>query len=174
MGCVWITSDLHLGHKNVGKFRDNINNTDDNTKWITDFWEANVNKRDTVICLGDTAFTEEAIDIIANLPGYKKQYGGNHDDAPVASYMRAFSVIRGCEKYRKLGWLSHFPLHPDELRGHFSIHGHVHYQSIDDYRYFNACCDNLQRNIGQPMIKLDDLRKILDERRESKQVTYTF
>lgn len=174
MSCVWITSDLHLGHRNIGKFREGIADTQANTDWIVDFWLKNVKKRDTVIMLGDTAFTEEAIGILAGLPGRKVQYGGNHDDLPVTSYMRAFDVIRGCEKFKKLGWLSHFPLHPAELRGHFSIHGHVHYETIDDYRYVNVCCDNLQRNIGQPMIRLTDLRQLLDKRRVSKEVSYDF
>lgn len=172
MSKTWISSDLHLGHARIGKYRDGIDSPEDNTKWIVDWWLANVRPRDTVILLGDTAFNEEAIDIIAELPGRKVQIGGNHDDQPVTSYLRAFDVIRGCQKFKKLGWLSHFPLHPDELRGHFSIHGHVHYATIDDWRYINVCCDNLQKNIGQPMIELSALRRVQETRRVTKTVTY--
>ncbi|AUR85781.1 calcineurin-like phosphoesterase [Vibrio phage 1.081.O._10N.286.52.C2] len=174
MSCVWFTSDLHLGHRNIGKYRDGVVDTQGNTDWIVNFWKANVKKRDVVIMLGDTAFTEEAIDILATLPGIKRQYGGNHDDLPVASYLRAVDNVRGCEKFRQLGWLSHFPLHPEELRGQFSIHGHVHYSTIPDWRYVNVCCDNLQRNIGQPMITLDNLRKLLEVRRTTQEVSYDY
>ena len=172
MSKVWFTSDLHLGHKNIGKFRDNVENSDENTEWIVDWWKANVKKRDTVIMLGDSCFTEEAIDVLASLPGRKVNQGGNHDDLPTTSYLRAFDVVRGCEKYHKLGWLSHFPLHPDELRGKFSIHGHVHYQTLPDYRFVNVCCDNLQRNIGQPMIELEELRKVIELRKTTEEIVY--
>lgn len=172
MSNVWFSSDLHLGHANIGKFRNNVADTQANTDWIVRWWKENIKKRDTVILLGDTAFTEDAIDVLATLPGNKVQMGGNHDDLPYQSYARAFNKIRGCQKYRKLGWLSHFPLHPDELRGQFSIHGHVHYETINDWRYINICCDNLFESTGKPFISLDALRKLCELRREVKEVVY--
>lgn len=38
-------------------------------------------------------------------------------------------------------WLSHAPLHPDELRGKYCCHGHTHNHCIDDPRYYNVCVD---------------------------------
>lgn len=35
-------------------------------------------------------------------------------------------------------WLSHCPLHPEELRGRLNIHGHVHTNSVRDQRYINV------------------------------------
>lgn len=180
MGNIYITSDLHEGHINIGKFRRipeefidlaNGNATEANSLWIDHYWSKMIRKRDIVYCLGDNAFTEEGIDSISDRVGRKIMHGGNHDDLPLTSYMRAFDNIRGCEK--RFGvFMSHFPLHPDELRGKFSIHGHVHYQTIDDWRYINVCCDNLFENIGRPFISLEELRLIMDKRRKSKKVEY--
>lgn len=181
MAMDWFTSDLHEGHRNIGKFRKipqefidkaEGDSTLANSMWIDYWWRKLVHKRSTVHCLGDNAFTEWDIDQIADRPGNKIMYGGNHDDLPITSYLRAFSNFRGCKKQRKLGWLSHFPLHPDELRGHFSIHGHVHYQTIDDWRYINICCDNLYEETGKPLISLDELRQVCDKRRISNIVEY--
>lgn len=172
MSNTWFSSDLHIGHRNIGKFRDGINSDAENRAWIEDFWWKNIKKRDTVILLGDSAFSEDAIDWLARLPGTKINYGGNHDDEKIESYLRAFSKVRGCESKSKVGWLSHFPLHPAELRGKFSIHGHVHYQTIDDWRYINVCCDNLQRELGQPFIDINHLRRIIEKRKEKQKVVY--
>lgn len=183
MSNTWFTSDLHLGHKNIGKFRTcipqefldaaNGDGTLANELWIRHWWEKLVNKRDTVHCLGDNAFTEDGVDVICSLPGKKIAYGGNHDDLPLTSYMRAFDNIRGCVKLRKgRGWLSHFPTHPDELRGHFSNHGHTHFHEISDFRYINLCCDNLFVNIGRPLISLRELEQVQEKRRKSEKVEW--
>ena len=192
MSNIWFTSDLHEGHRNIGKFRklpqwaidqaremhENGEHTEigestlANSIWIDTHWRLLVKKRDTVHCLGDNAFTEWGIDQIAARPGDKIQYGGNHDDLPMESYMRAFKNLRGCKKQRNVGWLSHFPLHPDELRGKFSIHGHVHYQTIDDWRYVNVCCDNLFEEVGRPLISLAEIQAILEKRRIEEKVVY--
>lgn len=178
MSNIWFTSDLHEGHRNIGKFRKlpqwavdeaEGDSTKANSIWIDRHWRRLVKpKRDVVQCLGDNAFTEWGVDQIADRPGViKNMYGGNHDDLPLTSYMRAFNNIRGCEK--KYGfWLSHFPIHADELRDKFSVHGHVHYQTIDDWRYINVCCDNLYEEIGQPLISLDSIRKTMEHRRKYK------
>lgn len=188
MSNTWFTSDLHEGHRNIGKFRKipeefltaskehsedgEVNSTIANSLWIDAYWRKLVKKRDTVYCLGDNAFTEWGVDQIAARPGTKVQFGGNHDDLPIQSYLRAFSNVRGCKKQSKIGWLSHFPLHPIELRGHFSIHGHVHYQTIPDWRYVNVCCDNLFEEIGRPLISLDEIKELLEKRRQTEEVVY--
>lgn len=171
----WFSSDWHEGHKNIGKFRRIPQEFLDmaegdaimaNHLWLYSWASAYIHKRDTVYCLGDAAFTQNGIDRIADYPGRKVLYGGNHDDLAAEDYLRAFEIVRGCEKRRGF-WLSHFPLHPVELRGKFCVHGHVHYETIDDWRYINVCCDNLQEQIGQPFINLRSLEKTMRHRREN-------
>ena len=42
-------------------------------------------------------------------------------------------------------FLTHCPIHPNELdyRVSFNIHGHVHENSIKDKRYINVCMENV-------------------------------
>ena len=112
--------------------------------------------------MGDAAFSEEAIDWITALSGEKRLVRGTHDDLPTTSYLRAFSEIYGLYKYKGM-WLSHAPIHPDELRGKPSVHGHCHYANIqldgkDDPRYLNCCVENFSRCLARPLATLDEVR----------------
>jgi calcineurin-like phosphoesterase family protein len=163
MSNVWFCSDLHFGHRNIHNLRKGLESEQDNVDRISDWWFRLVKDRDLVWVLGDAAFTEEAIDRIALLPGKKNLVRGNHDHLPTASYLRAFSEIYGI--IAKYGyWLSHAPIHPDELRGKVNVHGHVHYATITtdegytDWRYFNACVENANFQFGCPLFSLEELR----------------
>lgn len=188
MSSVYFSSDLHEGHRNIGKFRripywahyvakaNPVEGVDESTLansiWIDFWWRYLVkSKRTLVYNLGDNAFTEWGVDQIADRPGIKRMFGGNHDDLKLDSYLRAYESVRGCEK-RYGFWLTHIPVHPDELRGSFNVHGHNHYYEIDDYRYINVCCDNLMENIGKPFITLDELRLVIEKRKISKKVEW--
>lgn len=47
MSNVWFCSDLHLGHKNIGKFRAPlVNSTEENNTRIINDWKTVVTKRD--------------------------------------------------------------------------------------------------------------------------------
>ena len=60
MGNVWFTSDLHFGHKNIQKFRLEINSLKENEQRIISDWTQLVTKRDDIYVLGDAAFTMES------------------------------------------------------------------------------------------------------------------
>lgn len=167
MGAVYICSDLHIGHANIANYRKEVTSEADNRELIKSHWDKKVTKRDLVWVLGDAAFTEEAIDWIGQLNGEKRLVRGNHDDLPTTSYLRAFTEVYGLFKYKKM-WLSHAPIHPQELRGRTNLHGHTYYHNIssdfggDDIRYFNCSVENLMRVVGSPLISLDQLRSILN------------
>lgn len=163
----WHLGDTHAGHDNIGNFRkipqeflDATDSADQaNRLWLESFWNKNVTKRCTVYIYGDAAFSEDAISWMAGLPGRKILFAGNHDELPTTSYLRAFDQVRGCYKSNQKFWQSHFPPHPNELRGKKAVHGHVHYKSIDDPRYLNVSCDNLFERTGQPMLEIGSIRK---------------
>lgn len=162
MANVWFCSDLHISHKNIGNFRKEVGSEQGNRDYIKFWWDSLVTKRDLVWVLGDAAFTEEAIDWIGQLKGEKRLIRGNHDDLPITSYLRTFTEVYGIIKYKGM-WLSHAPIHPDELRGKPNCHGHTHYQNMqlgetDDPRYLNCCVENLSRSFGFPLISLDQVR----------------
>lgn len=172
---VYFCSDLHFGHKNIQKFRQFVLSQNHNEQFICEAWKNRVTKRDDVYVLGDAAFTMEAIDLFKNLPGRKFLIRGNHDLCDTAAYLKVFAEVYGLLKYKEF-WLSHAPVHPDELRGKVNLHGHVHYQSIRqpfhpalhvkqelDLRYFNCCVENLWEQFTSPLVELDQLRKHIAE-----------
>lgn len=168
MANVWFTSDLHFGHKNINKFRLEVASEEDNRARICWDWEDLVTKRDDVYVLGDAAFTMQTIEEFAELPGARKfLIRGNHDELDTQVYLKYFNAVYGLKKYKEF-WLSHCPIHPNELRGKVNLHGHVHYQDVQDTRYFNMCVESLWKRGYPSLISLDQVRKELERINTSK------
>lgn len=159
MSLVYHISDLHMGHKNILNFagadrEGTCVNTHD--KWIIRQWNSVVRKRDTVFVHGDVAMTKAGLFACRQLNGNKKLLMGNHDNYSIDEYLYTggFSeILPGLERYKGT-WLSHCPIHPDELRGKINIHGHVHQNSIMlgrklDSRYRNVC---VEMSYGVPQL----------------------
>ena len=159
MANVWFGSDFHFGHKNIQKFRHFVSSEEQNREMILKDWTDHVTKRDVVYVLGDAAFTMDSIDAFKSLPGKKILIRGNHDLLNTSVYLKYFDEVYGLLKYKEF-WLSHAPIHPDELRGKVNIHGHVHYASVNSNRYFNACVENTRDVVGRSLISLDEVREI--------------
>jgi calcineurin-like phosphoesterase family protein len=143
MSRVFVTSDWHLGHRNIPKYRPQITTVEENTELIIDNYLSIVGKRDVVYFLGDISFTQQGLYLLKTLPGRKILILGNHctEHLPIQSYVDTFDKVHGI--YSKYGtWFTHAPIHPSELRGKFNIHGHTHIINVDDPKYFNACVDN--------------------------------
>jgi calcineurin-like phosphoesterase family protein len=139
MSKVYVISDLHFGHRNICKYRP-FDTPDEHDAFIMEKWDGVVTKNDIVYVLGDAAFTIEGLHKIMSLKGRKFLVRGNHDSLTTAEYLMAFDEVYGLKKYKHT-WLSHAPIHPDELRGVPNIHGHTHQHVIDDPRYVNVCVE---------------------------------
>ncbi len=135
-------ADAHIGHKAICKYRTQFQSREQHDIYLMKAWNGVVTKNDTVFCLGDFAFTMESLGIIKALNGRKILVRGNHDKLDTQAYLSVFSQVVGGIKYKDT-WLSHFPIHPQELRDKYNIHGHVHNDTIPDDRYFNACIENI-------------------------------
>lgn len=159
MSNVWFCSDLHFGHKNIGKFR-RVVSEEENRERICKDWESVVTKRDTVYVLGDACFTMDTVDVFRSLPGEKVLIRGNHDRLDTQVYLKYFKSVEGILRYKEF-WLTHAPIHPNELRGKVNIHGHVHYATIPDVRYLNVCPEQLWVTMDRALISLDEVRRIL-------------
>ena len=175
MANVWFCSDLHFGHKNIDKFRHFVDSEEHNRDLIISSWKTCVNKSDLVYVLGDACFTMETVGDFAELPGRKILIRGNHDLLDTQVYLKYFESVYGLLKYKEF-WLSHAPIHPNELRGKVNLHGHVHYESIRksfnplidtkqeiDPRYFNCCVENLYNKFNNCLVDLQTIRKYLSE-----------
>lgn len=162
-------SDLHFEHKRILHFgnqpgRIQFRSGDcylENMHNIITSWNKNVGKRDIVWVLGDTAFGQVGFEALFELNGIKKLVRGNHDDNfTTQQWLEVFTTVESLVKYKGY-WLSHAPIHPNELRGRKNIHGHVHSNSIRnsytgeyDERYINVCCEA----IGETPIPFDDIK----------------
>ena len=143
---LWVSSDLHLGHKNVLKFRgDEFGCQQEHDEVIFDRLATSVGKRDSLYLLGDVAFTSEWLLRIASIKCAKKTLIlGNHDTDQKVSFddlTFAYDSIHSLHSRRNM-WFSHCPIHESQFRGKvLNIHGHVHKKTLEDNRYFNACVD---------------------------------
>ena len=140
MSAVFITSDWHLGHKNQCRFRTEFNDYHEVAELLFENYRAVVKKRDIVWFLGDMLLSTEYLEQFRALPGDKRLILGNHctERVPFEEILKSFNKVYGLVSYKR-AWLSHAPMHPDELRGKINIHGHTHYHCINDERYVNVC-----------------------------------
>lgn len=168
MSCVYITSDWHFGHKNICKFRTEFGTISEHEGLILENYCSTVSKRDVVWFLGDMCFDKESLQIIKALPGDKRLVLGNHDTdcnkrPDIEQQILCYDKVMGIHKY-KHAWLTHAPIHPQELRGSINIHGHVHFKenNIKHPKYFNACLENTEYK----PIKYQDILQIMRSRNE--------
>lgn len=169
MSKVIFGSDLHIGHKNIMKFRSPefgfpmiFKDEAEHREWIFDWINDNVQKRDTLYLLGDICFTEEALLAFKTLPGRKVLVKGNHDIIKHPEESKVYDQVLGLGRYKR-NWISHAPVHPVELRGRFNLHGHVHSKTLPDNRYFNCCVENLMEMWGTPLVEYSKINECLEE-----------
>ena len=164
MSKVFISSDWHLYHQNITKFRHleydgvylDFRDEQDHREWLLACARQTIKKRDLLILLGTIIFEEEGLKDLLSIPGRKILVKGNHDVKTSPLFNQAFERVEGLTRYNKV-WLSHAPIHPDELRGRMNFHGHVHHATIPDDRYFNCCIDNLYPLFGMPFVEYKEI-----------------
>lgn len=162
MSRVFFISDLHLGHKNVLGFspdRDG-DTVDEHDGVLVAKWNLTVHKRDTVYVLGDVCFEVSKLSLLDSMQGTKHLIIGNHDKFQTRLYLKYFKSVHGFRTYKGF-WVSHAPIHPDELRGRRNIHGHVHSKIVTrsngtpDTRYIPVC---VEQTNGYPIL-FDDIKE---------------
>ena len=160
MSKLWLTSDLHLGHKNIHTYRTKFATAEEHHEFIYEQLAMSVNKRDTLYILGDAAFDKYWLEKIAAIKcRYKLLVCGNHDTERGITMRDLVNTYDRVEALysKKNFWFSHAPLHPQELRGRkANIHGHLHgnmvwrdanpFENPDmcevDKRYINVCLEH--------------------------------
>lgn len=152
-----ITSDLHLGHKNIHKFR-TCSSAEAHHEAIYEKLRMSINKRDSIIFLGDIAFDKYWLGKIAEIKCAKKLLVcGNHDTEngiKMRDLLTAYDDVVSLFSRRNY-WFSHCPIHPSQMRGKIgNIHGHLHGKEVmidkfpyklvkvKDERYINACVEH--------------------------------
>jgi calcineurin-like phosphoesterase family protein len=141
MSKVYFCSDWHLGHRNILKYRPQYKTIEEHDQHFIDTFNKTVTKRDTVFFLGDIAFTEEGLEKLSQLRYCRQKIlvAGNHDYLNADEYLEYFDDVLGMKSYKSF-WLSHCPIHHQELRNRkANIHGHLHGSVLNDPRYFDVC-----------------------------------
>lgn len=149
----FFASDLHLGHRNICKYRNRFSTTEEHDEYIVDKILSKSNKRNHIWLLGDCFFTKESLEYLKLFSDRFSSVNwilGNHDTDNEFRMSNVFEAVNkgyikrigSLFKYKEF-WLSHAPIHTDELRGKRNIHGHTHFHNIDDNRYFNTSVENI-------------------------------
>lgn len=169
MSKVWITSDWHLGHKAIPKYRHQVVSVEDNTQQLVDNTLSLLRKRDVLWILGDIIFDEAhewaLREVRANIQAIKVVLGNHCTEGSRKDIVKrllmdgVYDAVHGLVEYKGC-WLSHAPLHSDELRGCYNIHGHTHNHHINDSRHFNACVDQTDM---KPML-FTEIKEVLCSR----------
>lgn len=165
---LFVTSDQHFGHTKSlsflqpdGSFLRPFSSIEEADQTMVDRWNAVVQAKDTVYCLGDVAIPKSGLRNLERLNGRKILVRGNHDCYALKDYAKYFDDIRGCFNRGPLVF-SHFPVHPKSLSGPYrgNVHGHLHCHLVYldngevDRRYFNAC---VERHDFSP-VPFDDIK----------------
>ncbi len=152
MSKTYVISDTHWGHRGITKFRKQFETNQEHDQYVLDKILTVSGKRNSLWLLGDCFFDYKSLDYLGELCSRFENINfilGNHDTDRVVR-QEILRIIIQCYPINKVGslfkykrnfWLSHHPIHPDELRGKINIHGHVHNATIKDKRYINVCCE---------------------------------
>ena len=172
-GRTWIAADHHFGQANILTFkRDDgtplrpFQSIEEHDETLIANHNRVVDPGDRVYLLGDVCIHRRFLPVLSRLNGRLVLVKGNHDIFKIGDYLKYFDDIRAYivqkDKDGHKVILSHVPIHPDCI-GRFgtNIHGHLHYNSIDDPRYV---CVSLEHTDYKPIqiheaLKLRELRK---------------
>jgi len=147
----YITSDWHYNHTNIIKYASRpFDSIEEMNKTLIKNWNNTIKKDDAVFFLGDLCYcgSQDLIDLVQKLNGYKNIILGNHDNHSIITYQKA--GFRTISKHPIIinhnVILSHEPI---ALRNSdfYNIHGHIHdldtnyITEKNPTKYFNACVE---------------------------------
>lgn len=148
MSKVWLIGDTHFDHKGIHeKFRTEFSSLEDHNETIHQNILQGKSKRDNLWLLGDIIIGPEAL---WRIKEYSDRFNqvviclGNHDHKTLIPYCKDLPNVQFYGITKRWGfWLSHAPIHPQELYRANSVHGHTHSKNVDNPHYFSVSCENV-------------------------------
>lgn len=139
MSRLMLAADLHLGHKNITKFRTQFSSAEEHHEIVLENMKLSVNKADSLWLLGDIAFTKDWLVRLQEIKCRRKVLIlGNHDlerGVKFHDLVGIYDEVHALVSHRNY-WFSHAPIHESEIRGKLAnIHGHIHSAAIDSPHY---------------------------------------
>jgi len=154
MSIVRFIADLHLSHANMATRR-GFSSIEEHDEHIIAKWNSVVNKRDVTYILGDVTMEKSApYHLLDRLNGIKHIVLGNHDRRQDTKKLFQYAEsVGGMINYKGV-FLTHCPIHSDELEYGIvkNIHGHIHDKvvmkmldgwEVPDDRYFCVSCERV-------------------------------
>jgi len=147
----YITSDLHLDHKNIIKYCDRpFISTKDMNDTLVNNWNRIVRKKDIVYYLGDLAYgkgSKSTDDWLSKLNGKIIFIMGNHDKSDKIKIHDSYTLDYKGNKF----FLTHRPEDvPKDWKG-WAICGHHHNNKLEEYPFINK--KNKRVNISTELTK---------------------
>jgi calcineurin-like phosphoesterase family protein len=154
MSIVRFIADLHLSHANMAKRR-GFSTVEEHDEHIIAKWNSVVNKRDVTYILGDVTMEKSSpYPLLDRLNGIKHIVLGNHDRRQDTKKLFQYAESVGAMINYKGVFLTHCPIHPDELNYGIpkNIHGHIHDKVVmkmldgweePDDRYICVSCERV-------------------------------
>jgi len=157
---IWISSDFHLGHENILKFKDSktgklvrgdkFSSVDEMDEYILERHNKMVKPGDIFYTLGDVFIgdKENFKKMWPKFNGSKRLIVGNHDKVDWLSSGGFFKKVQIWRKFPEFGLiLTHIPLHISSMYNHsndsylYGIHGHIHQHNSPVGPYKNVCVE---------------------------------
>lgn len=136
----YFCADLHMGDPNVVKYRPRFASLKEHDEFICDVVFSPLRKWDILTVAGDGFISKAALHSLKKFLFKVQLIPGNHcleKGVTVQDLAEAIDSLQGPMKWKRF-WVTHFPCHPDHLRGKMNIHGHLHDVIIPDPRYINV------------------------------------
>ena len=169
---IYVTSDLHFGHKNIIKYENRpFNKIEEMDKAIIDLWNETINDEDLIYILGDFSWYkgEKTNEILKTLKGNKILIIGNHDENFLKDKKFNRNLFKEICYYKELKInktkiiLFHYPIIDWNGKNNGSIHlyGHVHTMINKDTEYMNNLqkeynCFNVGIDVHKRLVKLEE------------------
>lgn len=139
---IFVTSDLHFGHKNIIKYENRpYENIEQMDKDLIKKWNDTVEKDDTVYVLGDFSWYrgEKTNEILKQLNGKKILIIGNHDGNFLDDKKFDKTLFEEIEYYKELKYnkriyiLFHYPIaeYNGKMHGAIHLYGHIHTMNLE-------------------------------------------
>ena len=146
-GTLWVISDTHFGHTNIIGHCDRpyVSVQEMNADMMTK-WNARVKKGDTIIHVGDFAFTIDEDEIrttLEQLNGYKILVRGNHDKSKTKMARLGFDIVVDKLAINDVMFVHSPPPFNYNNPEQKIIYGHVHNNSHarPSRKCYNACVE---------------------------------
>jgi calcineurin-like phosphoesterase family protein len=173
---IYITSDLHFGHKNILKFspdvRGHYKDVDDMDRRMIEEWNDIVADQDLIYILGDVSFKGigPTVEILQQLKGKKILIKGNHDykNCKYPQFMECFASTHDYLELRErdhkvLVTMFHYPINYWNECHHGAIHFYAHlhggHSGLEQYRALDVGYDATGKLLSDYYALIEELKQ---------------